>query len=81
MARVFFPEHLRAYSNNESEVEVRAASYRELVKKLDRRFPGIAEILLEKVAVAIDGQICHTPYLEKIAPDSEVFFLHRLAAG
>ena len=81
MAKVIFPDHLKSYSNNEREVEVPASTYRELVNMLETRYPGIKEVLLERVAVAIDGEICHEPYLEKIGPVSEVYFLHRLAAG
>ncbi|MBV1905599.1 MAG: MoaD/ThiS family protein [Pseudomonadales bacterium] len=81
MAKVFFPDHLMSYCKREREVEVQASTYRELVRKLGARYPGIEEVLLEDVAVAIDGEICHEPYMEKIATDSEVYFLHRLAAG
>jgi len=81
MAKVFFPDHLQSLCGNRRQMEVHAATYRELVKLLDLEFPGIGPILMDRVAVAIDGHICHAPFLEKIAAKSEVHFLHPIAAG
>jgi hypothetical protein len=33
------------------------------------------------MAVAIDGEIIHTPFLEKVAATSEVHFLYRISGG
>lgn len=81
MARVFFPDELRRYTNDEPGVEVQAANFRELVVALEKIYPGIAEVVSEGMAVAIDGEIIHDPYMEPIRPDSEVHFLHRIAGG
>jgi hypothetical protein len=81
MATVFFPDHLLAYSDDQRQVEVQASTYRELVRLLDNRFPGIEPILSERISVAIDGHICHEPFLERIEANSEVHFLHPIAAG
>ena len=56
MARVLIPDHLASVTNNVREVEVIASTYRELVQKLDERFPGAEQAIMGKVAVAIfDG--------------------------
>jgi len=34
-----------------------------------------------KMAVAIDGEIIHTPFLEKVAASSEIHFLYRISGG
>ncbi len=81
MARVLIPEHLASVTGNVREVEVTAATYRELVQKLDARFPGAEEAIMGKVAVAIDGDIIHDPYLDPLEADSEVCFLHRIEGG
>jgi len=81
MAKVFFPDHLTRFTQGTRELDVVAASFRELVAELDVRFPGLAEQLLGKVAVAIDGDIVHDPFLEPIGRDSEVYFLHRIEGG
>ncbi len=80
MAKVVFPDHLLSHTNGERELEVECDSFRSLVRDLDRRWPGIAEVL-EKTAVAIDGQIYQDAWLERIGPQSEVFFMQRIEGG
>ena len=60
---------------------MQASTYRDLVTELERKFPGIAEVLSGKVAVAIDGDIVHDPFLDPIGPGSEVHFLYRIEGG
>jgi hypothetical protein len=81
VAKVFFPDHLTQYTAGLRELEVRAASFRDLVAQLETRFPGISNVLIGKVAVAIDGDIIHDPFLDPVGPDSEVYFLHRIEGG
>ena len=81
MARVLIPDHLASVITGARELEVIATTYRELVEKLDERFPGAADAILGKVAVAIDGDIIHDPWLDPLEPDSEVCFLHRIEGG
>ena len=81
MARVFIPDHLASVTRGVREVEVIATTYRELVQKLDELYPGAAEAIMGKVAVAIDGDIIHEPWLDPLEPDSEVCFLHRIEGG
>jgi hypothetical protein len=81
MARVLIPDHLASVFTGTRELEVIAATYRELVEKLDELFPGAADAILEKVAVAIDGDIIHDPWLDPLEPNSEVCFLHRIEGG
>ncbi len=81
MARVCFPDHLLSFTAGQREVEVNASTYRDLVGKLERMFPGIEQTLLSKVAVAIDGHIVHDPYFDKLEPHSEIYFLPRLEGG
>ncbi len=81
MAKVFFPDHLMQHTAGTRELELDASSFRDLVAQLERRFPGISGVLLGKVAVAIDGDIIHDPFLDPIGPNSEVYFLHRIEGG
>ncbi|NJN53051.1 MAG: MoaD/ThiS family protein [Gammaproteobacteria bacterium] len=81
MARVFFPDHLAHLTNGKREFEAPVSSFRELLEWLDECYPGISTQLLGKVAVAIDGDIIHDPFLDAIAPHSEVYFLHRIEGG
>ena len=80
MARIVFPDTLLSATSGEREVEVNAENYRELVRILEARWPGIAA-RLTKSAVAIDGEIYQDAFLEPIGTDSEVFFMSRIEGG
>ena len=82
MAKVVLPNELaRELAGGQREVEVEAGSFRQLLKALDARFPGVGDRLRDGVAVAIDGEIFQEPFLESIGEDSEVFFLPQIEAG
>ena len=80
MARIVFPDNLLSATGGQREAEVIAENYRELVEKLEARWPGIGE-RLSKSAVAIDGQIYQDAFLEPVEPASEVFFMPRIEGG
>ena len=80
MATVVFPDHLLDATGGQREVSVIAENYRELVEKLESRWPGIAE-RVSKAAVAIDGQIYQDAFLEPIERESEIFFMPRIEGG
>jgi hypothetical protein len=81
VARVFFPDHLTQYTSGTREFDIEASNFRDLVAQLEARFPGITSVLIGKVAVAIDGDIIHDPFLDPLGPTSEVYFLHRIDGG
>lgn len=80
VARVVFADHLLIHTGGVREIEVGAATVRELLDELVSRFPGSGPAL-SRAAVAIDGQIHQDAWLEPIAADSEVFFMLRIEGG
>lgn len=80
MAQVTFPDSLLGLTAEVREIEVPAANYRELVLALDKRFNGLSAAL-DKMAVAIDGQIYQDAFLEPLQANSEVFFMQRIEGG
>lgn len=80
MAKVVFPDHLMTNTGGTREVEVECKNFRGLVRALNEKWPGIDEVL-QKTAVAIDGQIYQDAWLEPIGPNAEVFFMHRIEGG
>ncbi|MGD9601754.1 MAG: MoaD/ThiS family protein [Gammaproteobacteria bacterium] len=78
---VLQPGFARRYTEGQTRLEVDAADYQALVEVLDERFPGFADAVAVRIAVAIDGQIFPDPLLEPIGPTSEVFFLPMLEGG
>jgi len=71
----------RRYTGGTQTIDVNADNYQTLIEALDERFPGFADAVAVRTAVAIDGQIFQDPLLEHIAPTSEVFFLPALEGG
>ena len=80
MAKVVFPDHLQKYTEGVREVDIPCKNFRNLVKELNGKWPGIDSVL-EQTAVAIDGQIFQDAWLEEIQPESEVFFMQRIEGG
>jgi sulfur carrier protein ThiS len=80
VARVVFPDHLLRHTGGEREFQIPAATYRDLLLALESRFAGIGEVL-ERCAVAIDGQIYQDAFLEPLNADSEVFIMQRIEGG
>ena len=74
-------EIAREFAGGQTHLELQASNYRELLKVLDERFPGIAEELKVGIAVAIDGEIFQEPFLEPIGEKSEVYFLPAIEGG
>ena len=82
MARVVLSGGLsRDLTGGEAEFEIAASNVRGLIRALDIRFPGLGAQLESEMAVAIDGEIFHEPFLQPVAPESEVFFLPRIKGG
>jgi molybdopterin converting factor small subunit len=78
---VVLPQALAERAGGEIVHEVPGRTVRALLAALDARFPGLAEELAGKVAVAIDGEIHNDPLLEPVETDSEVHFLPRVGGG
>ena len=80
LAKVVFPDSLMVFTGGEREWHCPAENYRDLVTALVQRWPELAEPL-DRIAVAIDGNIYQDAFLERINPDSEVFFMSRIEGG
>ena len=72
---------LAAATDDQTEVEIEAATLRELLDGLAYRFPAIRPQLDRGVSVAIDGKVYNDNWFTPIKPDSEVVLLARLRGG
>ena len=81
MAHVTLIGTLRQFTGGVTELEVDAATVRQLFAKLGERFPELTPHLEQGMAVAIDGQIYQDALLQPIARDSEVHVLPQIAGG
>ena len=72
----------RRYTGGRREFEIEAKSLRDVIKALDKMYPGLGEHLETETTVAIDGQIHYEPgYFQKLREGSEVFFIPKLEGG
>jgi len=78
--QVVIPSGLRSFTGVE-RVALAARDVRGVVKELDARFPGFAERLGARFAVAIDGEIVQDPWLEPVPTGSELHFLPPISGG
>ena len=81
MAHVSLIGNLRQYTGGVTELDVEAATVRQLFARLAERYPALAPHLEQGLAVAIDGQIYQDALLQPIAPDSDVHVLPQIAGG
>ena len=81
MIRVVIPSGLRALTAGVAEVELVAKDVRGALAALDQRFPGFADALGARFAVAIDGEIVQEAWHEVLPSGSELHFLPALSGG
>ena len=80
MAIVIFSSELQKLTGEE-QTRVDAEVFKDIVTEISNQYSALEHDELMKMAVAIDGEIIHTPFLEKVAPSSEVHFLYRISGG
>jgi molybdopterin synthase sulfur carrier subunit len=72
----------RRYTGGRREFEIEARTLRDVIRALDKMYPGLGEHLEEETTVAIDGAIHDAPgYFQKLRQGSEVFFIPKLEGG
>jgi molybdopterin converting factor small subunit len=78
---VAIPSGLRELTGGVAELDLVAKDVGGAVAALDARFPGFAEALGTRFAVAIDGEILHDAWHEPLPAGSELHFLPALSGG
>lgn len=68
-------------ADNQKTLSVEAETIRELLRKLQERYPGLRDPIKSDVAVAVDGVIYRNNWSQKIPEGAEVFLMRRLAGG
>ena len=81
MARVLFSGALRRHVGGLAELDLDVASYRELLRLLEARFPGFEGLVEGRTTLALDGELISDPFAESIEADSEVHFIPRIGGG
>lgn len=82
MARVVLTSSLaNRFAGGRHEFQVEVSSVRQLIRDLDARFPGLGIEIERAAALAIDGEIYQDPFMERLAPEAEVFVLPKIGGG
>lgn len=81
MATVNLWGALRPAANGDASVEVEASTIRDLMNKLEERYPLMTEQIEEGIAVSINGTIYQDTWSEPIPTDAEVYLLPRIPGG
>jgi molybdopterin synthase sulfur carrier subunit len=87
MVTVFIPPLLRDAAEGLDQIEVSAATVRQVVAALEARFPGIRDRLCAGdglrpgLAVAVNGTVSSVGLLQKIPEGAEVHFLPAIGGG
>ena len=71
----------RRYTGGVREFDIEATTMRDVLKELERRYPGMHDHLVEETTVAIDGAIHETAYFQPICEGCEIFFIPKLEGG
>lgn len=72
---------LAALADGQKQVEVEAKDIRELFRKLSERYPALADLIENDIAVSIDGVIYRDTWTKELPDDSEIFLMRRLSGG
>ena len=80
MAIVHFGLEQQRFTGGVDEIEVDAPNVKQLIAKLDAKFPGLGP-LLESSAVAINGEVVNDATYEPVPAGAEIYFVAKAAGG
>lgn len=68
-------------ADDQKTLSVEADTIRELLRKLQERYPALSGPIKNEVAVVVDGVIYRNDWSQRIPEGAEVFLMRRLAGG
>lgn len=68
-------------ADNRKEHLIEARTIRELLRKLQERYPALSDPIKSQVAVVVDGVIYRNDWSQELPEDAEVFLMRRLSGG
>jgi len=80
VAQITLPDECADIIGGQCSLTLSAENYRDLRALLVQQWPDL-DALLDRYAVAIDGQIYQDAFMEPLNADSEVFFMPRIEGG
>ncbi len=68
-------------ADGQSEVEIEAKTFKELLDRLVETYPGLAPYVARGVSMSLNGVIYRESWFQEIAPDSEVVLMPFMKGG
>jgi len=68
-------------AEDQKTLSIEADTIRELLRKLEERYPALSAPIKSEVAVVINGVIYRNDWSQPIPKGAEVFLMRRLAGG
>ena len=72
---------LQHLADNQKVVPIEARTIRELLRKMENQYPGLAEPIKRHVAVSINGAIYRNDWSQELPKGAEIMLIRRLAGG
>ena len=72
---------LQPLADNQKVVRVEARTIREMLRKLEDRYPGLRDPIRGQVAVSVNGVIYRNDWSQELPEGAEVMLMRRLAGG
>ena len=72
---------LQPFVDNQKVVSVEARTIRELLRKLEARYPGLRDPIRGQIAVAVNGVIFRDDWSKELPEGAEVMLMRRIAGG
>jgi len=69
------------FTGGKTEFELEATTFRQLVRELEAKYPGLGTQIEEGMAVAIDGEIFQDAYHVELKPGSEIVLIPKIGGG
>lgn len=81
MVKVRLWGSLRQAAEGQTEVEVEARTFKELLDRLVETYPGLAPQIALGVSLSLDGVIYREAWFTEIRPESEVVLMPYMTGG
>ena len=81
MVKVRLWGSLRQAADGQTEVEVEAKTFKELLDRLTEIYPGLGPQISRGVSLSLDGVIYREAWFTEIGPESEVVLMPYMTGG
>ena len=79
--KVHLSSNLRGPTGGVAEIEAEGATVGALIDDLDRRYPGLGDVLRSGTSVVINDLLIAHPDYEPVADGAQIYFVPQTAGG